>query len=111
MLTSDDPSQTTLAVVATDASFSKAEMTRIAIMASGGYALAMRPAFGPSDGDIVFAASTGRAGKVPTLRDLTEIGALAAECVARAVARGVYEARGLEVCPQRPSWKQKYAKM
>ena len=41
--------------------FSKAQMTRIAIMASAGFALAMRPAFGPADGDVVFAASTARA--------------------------------------------------
>ena len=76
-------------------------------MASGGYPLAMRPAFGPGDGDIVFAASTGRARKIPTQRDLTEIGTLAAECLARADARGVYEARTLSVCPQKPSWKEK----
>ena len=68
----------------------------------------MRPAFGPADGDIIFAAATGRARKAPTQRDLTEIGMLAAECIARAIARGVYEARGLEVCPQKPSWRERY---
>ena len=107
-LASDDPGNTTLAVVATDAAFSKAQMTRIAIMASGGLALAMRPAFGPADGDIVFAASTARAAEAPTLRDLTEIGTLAAECVARAIARGVYEATALPFPGARPSWKEKY---
>ncbi len=107
-LASDGPANTTLAVVATDAPFSKAQMTRIAIMASGGYALALRPAFGPPDGDIVFAASTARAGATPGLRDLTEIGALAAECVARAIARGVYEATALPFVGAKPSWKDRY---
>jgi D-aminopeptidase len=107
-LTSDDPANTTLAIVATDAPFSKAQMRRIAIMASGGLALALRPAFGPPDGDIVFAASTGRAREAPTLRDLTEIGTLAAECVARAIARGIYEAKSLPFAGAKPSWRDKY---
>jgi D-aminopeptidase len=107
-LASDDPVNTTLAVVATDAAFSKAQMTRIAVMAAGGLALAIRPAFGPTDGDIVFAASTARAAEAPTLRDLTEIGALAAECVARSIARGVYEATALPCAGARPSWRDKY---
>ncbi len=108
-LTSDQPSHTTLVVVATDAHFDKARLTRLALMASGGFPLAMRPAFGPGDGDIVFAASTNRAKKAPQLRDLIDIGALAAECVARAIARAVFEARSLEVSPRRPSWQDKYA--
>jgi len=104
----DAPANTTLAIVATDAAFSKAQMTRVAIMASGGLALAMRPALAPADGDVVFAASTARAARAPDLRDLTEIGTLAAECVARAVARGVYEATPLPFPGARPSWRQRY---
>jgi D-aminopeptidase len=107
-LANDEPANTTLAVVATDAVFSKAQMTRIAIMASGGLALALRPAFSPVDGDIVFAAATARAEEAPTLRDLTEIGTLAAECVARSIARGVYEATALPFPGAKPSWKDKY---
>jgi D-aminopeptidase len=84
-------------------------MTRIAIMASVGLALALRPAFGPADGDIVFAASTARAPRIPTLRDLTEIGTLAAECVARAIARGVFEATALPFPNAKPSWKDRWA--
>jgi D-aminopeptidase len=107
-LTSDRAQNTTLVVIATDAAFSKAQLTRIAIMASGGFALAIRPAFGPADGDVLFAASTARASAAPTPRDLIDIGALAAECVARAIARGVYAASSLAVCPQRPSWRETY---
>ncbi len=110
-LKSDAPANTTLAVVATDAALSKAQMTRVAIMASGGFALALRPAFAPADGDIVFAASTARAAATPDLRDLTEIGALAAECVARAIARGVYEATALPFPGAKPSWRQRYGSL
>jgi D-aminopeptidase len=104
----EEPGATTLAVVATDAPLSKAEATRVAIMAAGGFALALRPAHAPADGDVVFAAATARAAQAPTLRDLTEIGALAAECVARAIARGVYEATPLPFAGALPSWKGRY---
>jgi D-aminopeptidase len=107
-LKSDPGGSTTIAVVATDAAFDKARMTRIAIMASGGFALAFRPAFGPGDGDLVFAASTARAEKAPDFRDLAEIGTLAAECLARAVARGVYHARALPFAGARPSWRDRW---
>ena len=104
----DEPANTTIAVVATNAPLDKAQMTRVAIMASGGFAMGLRPAFAPADGDIVFAASTKRAARAPTLRDLTEIGLLAAECVARAIARGVYEATPLPFPGAKPSWRQRY---
>jgi len=104
----DAPANTTLAVVATDAPLSMAETTRVAIMASSGFALALRPAHAPADGDIVFTASTARVVRTPTLRDLTEIGTLAAECVARSIARGVYEATPLPFSGALPSWKGRY---
>ena len=100
-----DPGATTLAGVATDAALSKAQMRRVAIMAGGGFALSFRPAFGPADGDVVFAASTARAAATPDLRDLAEIGALAAEALARAIARAVYEARALPFDGAKPAWR------
>jgi D-aminopeptidase len=107
-LTSDLAGATTLAVVATDAAFAKAQMTRIAIMAAGGLALALRPAFGPGDGDLVFAAATARAREAPAYRDLAEIGTLAAECLARAIARGVYAATALPFPGAKPSWRDRW---
>jgi D-aminopeptidase len=104
----DDPANTTLAVVATDAPLDKAQATRVARMASAGLALALRPAHAPADGDVVFAASTARAERTPDVRDLTEIGMLAAECLARAIARGVYEATPLPFAGALPSWKGKW---
>jgi D-aminopeptidase len=105
----DERANTTLAVVATDAPLDKAQATRIARMASAGLALALRPAHAPTDGDVVFAASTARAARAPDLRDLTEIGMLAADCLARAIARGVYEATPLPFEGAKPSWKGKWA--
>ena len=104
----DELGATTLAVVATDAPLDKAQATRIAIMASAGLALALRPTHAPADGDVVFVASTARATRIPELRDLTEIGMLAADCLARSIARGVYEATALSFPGAKPSWRQKY---
>lgn len=87
---------TTLAVVATNAALTPADCKRFAQMASAGFARAIRPVFAPFDGDVVFALSTGATPLVePRARDITRIGALGADCLARAVARGVYAADAL----------------
>jgi D-aminopeptidase len=108
-LKSDTPSSTDLAVVVTDAALTTTQVKRVAIMAQDGYALALRPAHAPMDNDVVFAAATARASVPADLRDLTEIGMLAAECVARAVARGVYEASPLAIPDGKPTWRQRQA--
>ncbi|HEX4180937.1 MAG TPA: P1 family peptidase [Caulobacteraceae bacterium] len=84
---------TTIACVATDAVLTPAQAKRVAIMAQDGLARAIRPAHAPFDGDVVFALSTGRAPLAdPAPRTIARIGALAADCLARAIARGVFEA-------------------
>jgi D-aminopeptidase len=108
-LKSDTPSSTDLAVVVTDAALTTTQVKRVAIMAQDGYALALRPAHAPMDNDVVFAAATAKASVTADLRDLTEIGMLAAECVARAVARGVYEASPLATPDGKPTWRQRHA--
>jgi D-aminopeptidase len=104
----DAPANTTIAIVATDARLSKAQMKRVAIMAQDGIALALRPAHAPMDGDIVFAATTSRAAREPDARDLVEIGMLAAECLARAIARGIYEAAPTSRAAAPPCWRERY---
>ncbi len=99
---------TTIALVATDATLTKAECKRLAIMANDGLGRALRPAHAPNDGDTVFAAATGRAGPPAELPVLTELGATAADCLARAIARGVYEATALPFANALPDWKQRY---
>ncbi len=107
-LRSDEPANTTLAVVATDAKLSKAQVKRVAVMAQAGFGLAFRPALSPVDGDVVFAAATGQSGHAASVRDLAEIGMLAAECVARSIARGIYEATSLPFVGALPSWRERF---
>ena len=85
---------TTIAVVATDAVLDKLELRRVAIMAADGFARALRPVHTPFDGDLVFAISTGRSSRADkSPLETMQIGHAAADCLARAIARGVYEAR------------------
>lgn len=86
---------TTLAVVACNAALSTAECKRLAIMAQDGIARAIRPAHLPFDGDTVFALASGErqlceGPKRPVALSL--LGSAAADCLARAIARGVYAA-------------------
>lgn len=104
---------TTIAMVATDATLTKAECKRLAIMANDGLSKALRPVHAPNDGDTVFAAATGRAGpsNFPLGGDppvLTELGTVAADCLARAIARGVYEATALPYKTAIPDWKTRF---
>lgn len=84
---------TTLAVVACNADLTTAECKRLAMMAQDGIARAVRPAHTPFDGDSVFALASGAVAlgesrAVP----LARLGSAAADCLARAIARAVYEA-------------------
>lgn len=82
---------TTIGAVAVNAALTQAEARRLAIMAQDGLARAIRPAHGPTDGDVIFALATGGkpAGEPLTL---TRLGLIAADCLARAIARAVHEA-------------------
>jgi L-aminopeptidase/D-esterase-like protein len=85
---------TTIACVATDAVLTPAQAKRVAVMAQDGLARAIRPAHAPFDGDVVFALSTGRKALAePAPYVLARLGALAADTLARAIARGVHEAK------------------
>jgi L-aminopeptidase/D-esterase-like protein len=84
---------TTIACVATDAVLTPAEARRVAVMAQDGMARALRPVHTPFDGDVVFVLATGRHEiQGPRPMTIARVGALAADCLARAIARGVYEA-------------------
>ena len=86
---------TTIALVATNAALTKAQAKRLAVAAHGGHAKALRFAHALYDGDTVFAVSTAHRTIANAGAELTEIAALAADCLARAIARGVYEATAL----------------
>ncbi len=89
----DAGTNTTLAVVATDAPLDARQARRVAVMAQAGLARAIRPVFTPMDGDVVFALSTAGAGSSDAAA-VARIGMAAADCLARAVARGVHHATG-----------------
>ncbi len=99
---------TTLAVIVTDALLTKAQCHRLAVMAQTGLPRAIYPVHTPLDGDIVFAAATGKKKLADPLLSLTELGAIAANVLARAIARGVYEAAALPFPGSMPSWKDKF---
>ncbi len=99
---------TTLAIIATDAKLSKAQCKRLAVMAHTGMPRAIYPVHTPLDGDIVFAAAMGEKPLPDPIFSLSELGMLAANVLARAIARGVYEAKALPFPGALPSWKDKF---
>jgi L-aminopeptidase/D-esterase-like protein len=101
---------TTLAVVATDATLSKAEAKRLAVMAQVGLARALYPVHTPLDGDVVFAVATGRQPAPDPVIGLTALGTVAANCLARAVARGVYAAAALPFAGAVPAWRDRFGR-
>jgi L-aminopeptidase/D-esterase-like protein len=87
-------SNTTLAVVATNARLDKPQVSKLAAMAQAGCARALSPAHTLFDGDLVFSLSLGDA-----RADLNALGVAAAEAVAEAIVRGVRMARSLGGVP------------
>ena len=79
---------TTIAIVATDATLTKAECHRVAVAAHDGIGRACVPAHTPMDGDLVFALSTG----ARQTANLNLIGHAASLCLARAIARAAHAA-------------------
>ncbi|MGZ8324195.1 MAG: P1 family peptidase [Rhodoplanes sp.] len=99
---------TTLVVVATDALLTKAQAQRLATMAQDGVARAVFPAHTPIDGDLVFAAATGHKPLIDPDFGLLRLGAAASQAVARAIARGVYEAAALAFPGALPAYRDKF---
>ncbi|KUI34939.1 hypothetical protein AU197_10900 [Mycobacterium sp. IS-1590] len=103
------PLNTTIAVVATDAAMSPAACRRVAVAAHDGLARTIRPCHTPHDGDTVFALATGAvevpldpttpASMTPEMPLITQVGAAAADCLARAVMVGVLAAESVAGIP------------
>ncbi len=81
---------TTIGVVATNASLTKAQATKLAAMSQNGYARTMRPAHSMVDGDTIFAMSTGS-----VAADVSVVGSLGARVMERAVIAAVKNATSL----------------
>jgi len=88
------PQNTTIGCVITDARLCKAEASRVAALAMGGYARALSPPHLTTDGDTLFCLSIG-----DRAADPLEVGALGARAVAQAILRGVRAATGLPGLP------------
>ena len=87
---------TTIGVIATDASLTKAQVNFLAALSHDGLAMAIRPCHTIRDGDTMFAMSTGRR---PEPVDITVLGAAAVEVTAQAVLRAAEAATGLGGVP------------
>jgi D-aminopeptidase len=99
---------TTIAVIATDAQLNKAQCNRLAIMAQDGLARAIYPVHTPLDGDVVFSAAMGDKPLADPYYGLAELGMVAANVMARAVARGIFEATALPFPGALPSWRDRF---
>ena len=100
---SPSSTNTTIGIVATDAVLNKAQAQKIAQMAQDGLARAIRPAHTMFDGDTIFCLATNKRQlpevegffAAPKAQALNEIGRAAADCLTRAIIRGILEATSL----------------
>jgi L-aminopeptidase/D-esterase-like protein len=94
---------TTIGVIATDAVLTKAQAQKIAQMAHDGMARSIRPSHTMFDGDTIFCIATGKRElpdtpgffTAPKAQALIDVGRAAADCMSRAIIRGVLEATTL----------------
>jgi L-aminopeptidase/D-esterase-like protein len=87
---------TTLGVVATNATLTKTQATKVAEMAHDGFARAIYPSHTMGDGDIIFALATNAQS---SSADVSRVGALAAQVVADAIVRAARQATGIPGYP------------
>ena len=93
------------------AALPKAMTKRLAIAAHGGLAKALSLSHALFDGDTVFAAATGHKPLCDPQGDVIAICATAANCLARAVARGVYTATALPFPGALPAWRDRFSSL
>ncbi len=94
---------TTIGIVATDATLTKAQAKKIAQMAQDGFARAIRPAHTMFDGDTIFCVGTGKKPlpetegffAAPYAQAITELGHAAADCASRAIIHAILAASSL----------------
>ncbi len=95
---------TTIGAVVTDAALTKGQAHRLSIMAHGGLARAILPSHLASDGDTMFSAATG-AKPLGDPAAFSELCHLATLVMARAIARGIFEAEALPHEGAQPAWR------
>ena len=105
---SNNGSNTTVAIVATDAALNTSQLKRLATASHDGLARSILPAHTLFDGDLVYAISTSE-GRSPDPAGEAVLGHAASLCLSRAVARGVYEASATAT-DALPCWREKFAR-
>lgn len=85
------PTNTTIGAVATNATFTKTELTKIAGMAHDGYARSINPVHTMMDGDTIFSLATNK-----IKADINLVGALAADVMSKAIANAIYSLGEIE---------------
>lgn len=98
---------TTLAIIATDATLDKAQLKRLAMAAQDGMARALVPSHTAFDGDLVFSLSTQARSLSDPLVDQMALGHAAALCLSRAIARGIYLADE-QASDTLPTWRKAF---
>ena len=96
---------TTIGIVATDATLTKAQCTRLATAAHDGFARALVPSHTAMDGDLIFAAATGSR-PAPDIAGQVMLGHGAACVMARAVARAIFAAAPVD--DGAPAWQTRF---
>lgn len=92
----EGPVNTTIGVVATNATLSREEANYLARVSHNGLSMTIHPCHTIRDGDTMFAMATGQyQGQV----DLTTLGAAAAEATTQSVLRAIRSATGLGNIP------------
>jgi len=90
----EEPVNTTLAVVATDAKLSKTELSRISIIAQSALGRVISPVHTAADGDVVISVSCGE-----LKADANTVGSVAAELLGEAILRASQHSRSLGGIP------------
>jgi D-aminopeptidase len=98
---------TTIAIVATDADLTKAQLKRLAVAAQDGIARGASPAHTQVDGDLVFSVSTGAKPIKDPVLNVLQLGHAAAVCLSRAMARAIYCASAAEDDVV-PTWRERW---
>ena len=96
---------TTIGVVATNATLDKGALNRIAIMAHDGLARAIRPVHTPFDGDTLFALATAKHTETIDPVTLASLGSMASDCVTRATGRAMVAAQSLDGMTSYSDWR------
>ena len=99
----ETPTNTTLAVVATNAKLTREQANRLATVCHDGFARTIWPAHCRGDGDVIFTLATGEVEVDAYAYSALE--AMATRAVERAVLRGVRRATGLAGVPSVGEWQ------